>query len=124
MKVMHKTEEIRELLAKLEARSPGAGHSVEESVRKIVEDVRNRGDKAVLEYTRKFDHAETATLSVTQSEIKKSAGTANAAVVRSLERSARRIRKFHQMQRERSWSFTENGTVLGQAIRPLRRVGV
>lgn len=97
---------------------------IEEDVRKILEDVREGGDRAVLKYTRRFDDAGVAGLRLGRAEVRRSADRADRNAVRALETAARRIRRFHEKQKERSWSFTSGEAVLGQIIRPLARVGV
>jgi histidinol dehydrogenase len=124
MRIVKKNAEISEFLKRLQNRGSGDNRPVELAVRKILDDVRKRGDAAVLQYTRKFDHSGTRGLRVTPSEIAGSARKADPRIVAALELSARRIRRFHEMQTERSWSFRKQGTVLGQSIRALRRVGV
>ncbi|MBI5025219.1 MAG: histidinol dehydrogenase [Nitrospirae bacterium] len=101
-----------------------AGGSIENTVRKILDSVRNRGDKAVREYTEKFDSIKLGRLSIEKREIEVSCKTADKKVLKALELSARRIRAFHEIQQEESWYFSEDGITLGQIIRPIERVGV
>ena len=94
----------------------------------IIEDVRRRGDAALLEYTRRFDRV--SAQSVTELEIPgselRAAFDAVAPEPRgALQAAADRIRSFHQRQLGGEWSFTEpDGTVLGQRVAPLERVGL
>jgi len=111
-------------MQKLLSRGSGENRSVERAARKILDEVKKRGDEAVLEYTRRFDSPGARTIRVSPAEINRSADKADPGVVKALGISAKRIRKFHEMQAEKSWSFKEEGTMLGQSIRPLRRVGV
>jgi len=108
----------------LRVRGSGDGHAVEDTVKAILRDVKENGDTAVLKYTRKFDDSAAVRLRISPAEMTKYAAKADPKVVRALEISAKRIRKFHKMQTERSWSFSEGETILGQSIRPLKRVGV
>lgn len=124
MRIIRKDKEISEFLKRLRVRGSGGNRPVELAVKRILDDVKERGDGAVLEYTRRFDHPGARRLRVTPAEITRLAKKADPKVVHALEISAGRIRKFHEMQTERSWSFKEQGTILGQSIRPLRRVGV
>lgn len=102
--------------------------SVTATVDTIVADVRVRGDSAVLDYTRRLDGVTAG--SVSELEISKARmSTAREAIdseLRSaLEHAAERIRSYHEHQRQESWSYTEaDGTLLGQQIRPLDRVGL
>jgi len=124
MKILRKPKEIKAFLALLRERASGGTGAVEETVRKILSEVKHKGDRAVLSYTRKFDSLKTGTLRMTAAEISKHANKADRKIVKSLELSAKRIRAFHEMQKEESWSFWEGDTLLGQMVRPLERVGV
>jgi len=102
--------------------------SVEQAVAQIIEAVRARGDEAVLEFTRRFDRVqavEMAHLEIPKSELSAARARIEAAKLGALEQAAQRIRAYHEHQRLQSWSFTEaDGTVLGQRVTPLERVGV
>jgi histidinol dehydrogenase len=124
MRIIRKDREISEFLERLQVRGSGDNRPVELTVRRILDDVKKRGDGAVLEYTRRFDYPGARRLRLTPAEIARLAKKTDPKIVNALEISARRIRKFHEMQTERSWSFKEQGTILGQSIRALRRVGV
>jgi len=113
-----------EFLDTLQRRATVAGGTIEREVQEILLKVKEQGDRAVLAYTRKFDDKKAEILSVSPAEINKIAAKAKPEIVKALENAARRIRKFHEMQAESSWSFSEDDTVLGQIIRPLKRVGV
>ncbi|MCG5500661.1 histidinol dehydrogenase [Ectothiorhodospira lacustris] len=98
------------------------------TVRDILADVRHRGDAAVLEYTARFDRLEKAAL--TELEIHRD--RLDAALVRiapehreALERAAERVRCYAEHQKLSDWQYTESdGTVLGQQVNPLDRVGL
>jgi histidinol dehydrogenase len=124
MRIIRKDREISEFLERLRVRGSGDNRPVERTVRRILDDIRRRGDGAVLEYTRRYDYPGARRLRLTPAEITRLAKKTDPKIVNALEISARRIRKFHEMQTERSWSFKEQGTILGQSIRALRRVGV
>lgn len=124
MRIIRKKRELAEFLSRLQTRGSSGNLAVEKTVMEILQDVRQNGDAAVIKYTRKFDKNPSAKLRLSPSEITKSADKADRKVVKALELSAGRIRKFHAMQREESWSYTESGAMLGQLIKPLRRVGV
>jgi len=115
-------------LAALTRYEDAADARVERVVRKIIGDVRRRGDAAVLAYARRFDRVTAG--SVAKLEVGK--GTLGAAL-RSLSRSqanalrsaAIRIQRFHERQLSRSWKYAEaDGTQLGQIVTPLDRVGL
>ena len=94
----------------------------------ILDDVKRRGDAAVLEYSRRFDRIEAssvAALEFTRGEMQDALGSLPAPQRNALEQAAARIRAYHEKQRLQSWSFTdEDGTRLGQQVTPLERVGL
>ncbi len=96
--------------------------AVQRTVRRILADVRARGDAAVLRYTRKFDGV--SARSVASLEIKPSTGIP-AERLDALRAAHARIRAFHERQPQQSWEYTEaDGTRLGQRITALDRVGL
>ncbi|MBI4684729.1 MAG: histidinol dehydrogenase [Nitrospirae bacterium] len=138
MRILKNKNEIALFLKILAKRAAGVSIGIENKVRTILADVRRNGDVAVLRYTRKFDYPAAVAIALKRSEISKNANKADKRIVRALESSAKRIRKFHEMQKEQSWFvrdtaykkkyshkiITKDKTVLGQIIRPLERVGV
>jgi histidinol dehydrogenase len=106
----------------LEKRAGGASPETEAQVRRILDSVKKQGDRALKRYTRRFDGHER--LRIPPSVIKRHADKADKNVVKALRLSLTRIKSFHERQKEKSWSFTEDGIRLGQLIRPLERVGV
>jgi histidinol dehydrogenase len=124
MKIIKKTSDFLDFLHILQVRGAASDSTVERNVRDILDNVKENGDRAVVKYTRKFDDKKAEKLTVTPAEIRRIADKADPATVKALGSAARRIRKFHEMQTESSWSFAEGDTILGQIIRPLKRVGV
>jgi len=105
--------------------------AIEQRVAEIVADVRTRGDAAVLEYTQRFDrlHADSvAALELTRDELRAALDAITPAQRKALESAAARVRSYHERQLEacgRSWSYRdEDGTLLGQKVTPLDRVGI
>jgi histidinol dehydrogenase len=117
-------DRFRELLALHESRDPG----VQKVVRDIIEDVRVRGDNALLEYTRRFDGLDAAgadALRVDHSRLRAAFDALGARERDALEFAAERIRSYHERQYQDSWSYREpDGTLLGQQVTALDRVGV
>jgi histidinol dehydrogenase len=124
MKIIKNNSDLLDFLDVLQKRAADADSAVERDVRAILTDVKENGDSSVLKFTRKFDDKNAREITLAAAEINKIAGKARPEIVKALERAARRIRKFHEMQAESSWSFSEDDTLLGQIIRPLKRVGV
>ena len=101
---------------------------VERVVRRIIADVRKRGDAAVLAYARRFDRVKAgsvAKLEVPHSKLKAALKGLPKKDAASLHAAAARIRRFHERQLSRSWKYSEaDGTLLGQLVTPLDRVGL
>lgn len=100
---------------------------VEGPVRDILRQVRERGDQALFELTRRYDgwSASPKTLRVSFREVQAALKTLSQGKLRALKFAAGRIEKFHRLQHQSSWSFAEeDGTILGQIIRPIERVGI
>lgn len=115
----------QELQAMME-RSAQDISSVYEHVRRIVEDVKNRGDESLLEANRELSVQGTrAELKVTPAEIDDAYGKIDRSVVESLRAAAKNITRFHQAQVEREmWSVeVADGILAGRMIRPMERVG-
>ncbi len=117
-----------ERLAKLVAFDSALDVEVERTVAAICDDVRARGDAAVLEYTERFDRlkvARMADLEISRRELEKARSRLGRVQRDALERAAVRVRRFHTRQRANSWRFTEaDGTTLGQRITALERAGL
>jgi histidinol dehydrogenase len=115
-------------LAALTRYEAAQDEAVESAVRAIVADVRARGDAALLELTRRFDRVPARSLA--ELEIPRSALDAAAAALpedqmRALRQAAERVRRFHERQLGESWQFEDaDGTVLGQRVTALERVGL
>jgi len=101
---------------------------VERVASAIVDDVRRRGDSALLEYTNRFDRLNAATvaeLEIPASEMRSALDSLGGEQRSALETAAQRIRAFHERQLQASWSYTEDdGTELGQRIGALQSVGL
>jgi len=115
-------------LASLLAYESAQDAGVEEATAAILEDVRERGDAALLEYTARFDRwspASPRALDVAPAEARRALDGLAAAERRALETAAARIRTYHERQALASWRVEEpDGTILGQQVTPLDRVGL
>jgi histidinol dehydrogenase len=120
--------------AELKARlhwSADADAAIEQRVGDILAEVQKRGDAAVLAYTARFDGLDVASVSaleLTQAELKAAFESIPQAQRQALEAAAKRVRTYHEAQKKangESWSYRdEDGTLLGQKVTPLDRVGV
>lgn len=115
-------------LRRLLAFEAGEDAHIEQAVAGILQNVRERGDAAVLEYTAKFDRLQAASmqgLEITPDECAAALSALEPARRTALEAAAHRVRIYHERQRTESWQYEEaDGTVLGQKITPMDRVGL
>ena len=113
------------LIAQLKERSGEVDKKVTLAVTDILENVKMNGDKAVLEYTIKFDGKAPEKAEISQEEIDNAIKTCDPFFVKALEDAAENIRDFHARQKQQSWLTTkENGVIMGQRVRGLHRVGI
>ncbi len=102
--------------------------AVFKTVNGILSDVRKRGDSAVVEYTNRFDRMSVSNMSaldISSDRQQKALQSITAEQRKTLEFSAERIKSYHEHQKIESWSYTEaDGTMLGQKVTPLERVGL
>lgn len=115
------------LLDNLLKRSPNNYGQYTEAVNEIVEGVKSGRDKAVFEYTKKFDGADISkdNFIVSEEEIKEAYAAISPEVLEVIRRAIVNIRTYHEKQKQYSWFDSQpNGTILGQKVTPLSRVGV
>ncbi len=128
MRIVKLNEESRQdILANLLKRDPNNYTGYEDKVREIVENVKNRRDEALLEYTKKFDGADLTAdrLRVTEEEIREAFSLVEPSLLSVMEKSMKNIREYHEKQKQYSWFDSQpNGTILGQKVTPLASVGV
>jgi histidinol dehydrogenase len=101
---------------------------VNNTVEEIIDQVRQRGDNALVEYTNRFDRMQVssmAELTVSKERLQQALNSISQDQRDALERAAQRVRAYHERQKQESWTYTEaDGTVLGQKVTPLDRVGL
>lgn len=114
------------LAERLLSRSQLRDSQVTARVREIVGAVRERGDEALLAYTKAFDNADMSAggLRVLPGEIAEAYAVADEAWVNAMREAAKRITAFHEKQKQRTWIDFDEGVALGQMVRPLESVGV
>lgn len=117
---------IDNILESLLKRSPSQYTEYENAVKEIVSNVRENGDRAVFEYTKKFDGADitSATIKVTKEEIDAAYSLVSADLLDVIRKSLVNVRAFHEKQMQNSWFTSEEGIILGQKVTPLEKVGV
>lgn len=116
----------QELYTKLLQRTKSQdGSSIIKLVADILENVRSHGDNALREYSRKFDNAAIEEIRVSEEEILAAYNEVDPELLETIKRSKQNIQSFHEKQLQNSWiSPKEDGTVLGQLVRPLDKVGL
>ena len=128
MKVVNITEDsIKDLLKSLLKRSPINYREQEDAVNNILTNVKDNGDLALFEYTEKFDKVKLTaeTIKVTDEEIAEAYEQVDDELIRVIRLAMKNIKEYHEMQKEESWFDSKpDGTILGQKITPLSRVGV
>ena len=120
-------ESTKDILENLLKRSPNNYGKFEAAVADILANVKEKGDEALFSYTKEFDKVEVTpkTIRVTEAEIEEAYKAVDASLMEVIRKALVNIRSYHEKQRQNSWfTSTENGTMLGQKVTPLNRVGV
>jgi histidinol dehydrogenase len=120
--------DFQEKLLKLLAWESVSNTSVAKTVDDIIANIRSTGDDALINYTNQFDRMNTnsmADLTIELSRLKQAFDTLDDKEKTALQTAADRVRSYHDKQKQDTWTYTEdNGTMLGQKITPLDRVGL
>lgn len=120
-------ESTKDILENLLKRSPNNYGKFEAAVADILANVKEKGDETLFSYTKEFDKVEVTadTIRVTEAEIQEAYEAVDASLLEVIRKALVNIRSYHEKQRQNSWfTSTENGTMLGQKVTPLNRVGV
>lgn len=119
---------LEAVATKLDSRKESVNKEVNEAVLKIIEDINERGNKALYEYCLKFDGYQIndeKDLIVSEIEKEEALKQIDADYLRILERTKEQITEFHKNQIDKSWSlFKDNGVIMGQMVRPIERVAL
>lgn len=128
MRIVSLTKETtKDILEDLLKRSPNNYGNYEAAVAEILDKIRSEGDSALFAYTREFDKTEITkeTIRVTEEEIREAYDAVDPALVDVIRKALVNIRDYHERQKQNSWfTSSEEGTMLGQKVTPLQRVGV
>ena len=120
-------ESTKDILENLLKRSPNNYGKFESTVAQILDKVKNEGDAALFAYTKEFDKADVTkeTIRVTDAEIEEAYAQIDPALLDVIRKALVNIRTYHEKQIQNSWfTSTTDGTMLGQKVTPLNRVGV
>lgn len=126
-KVILSEDTKKDILENLLKRSPNSYGKFEASVAAILADVKEKGDEAVFDYTKRFDGADinAENIVVTKDEIDEAYSLVDEQLVEVIRKALVNIREYHAKQKQYSWfDSTPNGTILGQKVTPLNHVGV
>ena len=124
--IIHKIE-VTPFLFRLAKRSVVRDAELLQTVSSIIEDVRQRGDDALIDYAARFDGVELthSELRVSEETLRTAAAKADCRFLAALRQAIQNVRLFHEQQVEKSWEFSPvEGVRLGQRITPLARVGI
>lgn len=128
MRIVKLTKESKNnILEDMLKRSPNNYGSYESVVADILANIKENGDKALFEYTKKFDKFDLNkdNIRVTEEEIKDAYSKVSEDLLTVIKKSLVNVKSYHEKQRQNSWfNSTEDGTILGQKVTPLERVGV
>jgi histidinol dehydrogenase len=128
MRIVSLTEDtIKDILSGLLKRNPGQYTEYEKTVNDIIGNVRDKGDEAVFEYTKKFDKwdIDKNSIKVTEQEINEAYESFDSDLIEVMKKSAANITEYHKKQLQNSWIETkEDGSILGQKVTPIETAGV
>ncbi|HSK83917.1 MAG TPA: histidinol dehydrogenase [Rubrobacter sp.] len=113
-----------EIVGELRRAGGFLSQSVRDAVRRIVGEVRERGDAALLEYTERFDGLRLQEIRVPQVEIDKARESLSPELEESFGVAIENVRSFHKKEMDRSWERTRAGATTGQRVRPIRHAGL
>ncbi len=121
------SEEAFERLGQIKSRRMELGGDLEDEVKKVLEDVKKRGDHALIDYTKKFDCTtyDAADITVTVDEIEEARKKVDDEFVDILNTAVGNISRFHENQKQKSWFHTsDDGSIVGQIVRPVKSAGL
>ncbi|MBQ6319816.1 MAG: histidinol dehydrogenase [Lachnospiraceae bacterium] len=128
MRIVSLTEDsIKDILSGLLKRNPGQYTEYEKTVNDIIGNVREKGDEAVFDYTKKFDKwdIDKNSIRVSEQEINEAYQSFDSDLIEVMKRSAANITEYHKKQLQNSWIDTkEDGSILGQKVTPIETAGV
>lgn len=127
MKILNLNDSVKkDILNALKTRSHSGNDDFTKTVSDIIENVKANGDKAVFEYTKKFDGAsvDKDNFIVSKEEIEEAYSLVSDRLCEIMRKSIANIKSFHEKQLRQSWFSTENGIILGQRVLPLETVGL
>ena len=126
MRILKLTKDSKQnILENLLKRSPNNYTEYESSVNEIINNVRENRDKAIFDYTKKFDKADidASNIRVTKEEIQEAYDKVDEKLLAVIRKSLVNIKKYHEKQLQNSWFTSEDGIILGQKVTALEKAG-
>src|SRR3989442_212650 len=123
----HHQERLTEKLKRIRERNVALDGDLMSQVGSIIDDVRRRGDAALIDYAAQFDNCvmQASELRISEEELRHIASNVDTKLPEALSEAIRNVRRFHEHEQQHSWEIeTEYGVRLGQSIRPIERVGL
>ena len=123
----HHQERLAEKLKRIRERNVALDGDLMSQVGSIIDDVRRRGDAALIDYAAQFDNCvmQASELRISEEELRHIASNVDTKLPEALSEAIRNVRRFHEHEQQHSWEIeTEYGVRLGQSIRPIERVGL
>ena len=123
----HHQERLTEKLKRIRERNVALDGDLLSQVGSIIDDVRRRGDAALIDYAAQFDNCvmQASELRISEEELRHIASNVDTELLQALSEAIRNVRRFHEHEQQHSWEIeTEYGVRLGQSIRPIERVGL
>ena len=121
---IYKQSEVKKLLDLLAERAENISPEIMQTVANVISDVRKNGDRALLEYTEKFDRVKLDSLFISEEEQEKLIEKVPDDLKKVIDEAAENIYDFHKKQLQNSWMMNKNGKILGQIVRPIEKVGL
>jgi histidinol dehydrogenase len=121
---IYDTDKIGELTEKLKTRAESEPDDIIPVINSVINDIKSNGDKALLEYSRKFDKVDSDEIYMSNAERKALIDKVPSDLRNVMERAAENILRFHEAQKQQSWMISRDGKVMGQRVLPLQRVGM
>lgn len=121
---IYKQSEVKKLLDLLAERAENISPEIMQTVANVIADVRKNGDRALLEYTEKFDRVKLDSFFISEEEQEKLIEKVPDDLKKVIDEAAENIYDFHKKQLQNSWMMNKNGKILGQIVRPIEKVGL
>lgn len=121
---IYEQNEVGELMKALADRAENISPEIMQAVAEVIANVRKNGDKALKEYTEKFDKVELGSFFISEEEQEKLIAKVPQELREVIDEAAENIFEFHKKQLQNSWMMNKDGKIMGQLVRPIEKVGL